>query len=38
MAVRHTKPALVDQNFKTVSKTIERFISNYVSKSAARAW
>src|SRR2546428_10402441 len=36
MAVRPTKPALVDQNFKKVSKTIERFILSYVSKSAAR--
>ena len=27
---------LADQNFKKVSKTIERFISNYLSKSAAR--
>jgi len=36
MAVRPTKPALVDQNFKKVSKTIERFILSYVSKSAAK--
>lgn len=33
MAVRPTKP---DQNFKKMSKTIERFISNYASKSAAK--
>src|SRR5207244_12496941 len=36
MGVRPTKPTLVDQNFKKVSKTIERFILSYVSKSAAK--
>jgi len=36
MPLRPTKPALVDQNFKKVSKTIERFILSYVSKSAAK--
>src|SRR5438309_11478948 len=36
MGVRPTKPTLVDQNFKKVSKTVERFIVSYVSKSAAK--